>query len=127
MATDPFAGLEPHDIWAHFAEFTRIARPPGQEAEMIKYVRSWAEARKFEVVSDAAKNTRVRVPASKGHEGWPRVILQGHLDMVCTRDSDAGPYDPLLGKIRVFRAKEQGGDVVEAPGGDWLKAEKTSL
>jgi dipeptidase D len=49
------------------------------------------------------------------------------MDMVCTRDADAGEYDPSLGKSRVFRAKEQGNDVVEAPNGDWLKAFRTTL
>ena len=121
MTADPYKGLEPSQVWTHFAQFTSIARPSGQEAGMVKYIRAVADKQGFQSVTDEAGNLRVRVPATKGLEGKARVILQGHMDMVCTRDADAGEYDPSLGRIRVFRAKEQGNDVVEDPNGDWIK------
>lgn len=72
-------------------------------------------------------NLRVRVPATKGRESAPTVILQGHLDMVCVRDPTAGPYDPAKGKIRVFRATKKGDTFVETKTGEWIKADKTTL
>ncbi len=127
MADNPYEGLEPRQLWSHFAEFTKIARPSGQETGMVNYIRTVAGTLGFQTVVDTAGNCRVRVPASKGREGAQRVILQGHMDMVCSRDNDAGEYDPLLGKIRVFRAREQGNDLVEDPNGEWLKAFRTTL
>jgi dipeptidase D len=125
---DAFAGLEPVGVWTHFAAFTRIARPSGQEAAVRDYIRGWTERQGgWETALDGAGNLRVRVPASPGLESVPSVILQGHLDMVCTRDADAGEYDPEQGRIRVFRATEQDGALVEDPAGDWLKADRTSL
>lgn len=123
----PYDGLEPKKVWEHFDAFNKIARPSGQEAAMVQYIRTVADASGFQSVTDAAGNLRVRVPATAGLDGKPWVILQGHLDMVCSRDNDAGEYDPSLGKIRVFRAKEQGNDVVEDPRGDWIKSFRTTL
>ncbi len=111
---DPFAGLAPGALWKHFAAFTRIPRPSGQEQQMAEYVRSWARERGFEVASDAVGNLCVHVPASPGRENAPPVILQGHLDMVCERNADS-PYDPEKGNIHVVRD------------GDWIRSEGTTL
>jgi dipeptidase D len=127
MTGGPFDGLEPKRLWDHFAAINKIARPSGQEAEMSKYIQTVADSEGFESVIDEVGNLRVRVPATAGLEGKSRLILQGHMDMVCSRDSDAGEYDPTIGKIRVFRAKEQGNDVVEDPNGEWIKAYRTTL
>lgn len=127
MANDVFVGLQPAAVWQHFAAFTAIARPSGQEAAMADYVRNVAATHGFEVAGDTAGNVRVRVPATPGYESRPRVILQAHLDMVCSRDAEAGDLDPLHGRIRVFRARQVGQDVVEDPNGDWVKAFHTTL
>src|SRR4051812_42677596 len=99
---NPFDGLEPRAVWAHFADFTKIARPSTKEGQMADYIAAWAKTRPgFEAKKDAAGNLRVRVPGSAGREKAAVVILQGHMDMVCVRDDGAGPYDPAQGKIRV--------------------------
>lgn len=127
MANDPYHGLEPKQLWTHFAEFTRIARPSEKEEELRKYIEGVAASHGFGCAKDDAGNLRVRIPASSNAANNPKIVLQGHMDMVCTRDADAGEYDPSLGKIRVFRARQQGNDVVEDPNGEWLKADRTTL
>ena len=94
---------------------------------MAEYIRSWAETHPgFEAVGDAAGNLCVRVPATVGSTGASRVILQGHLDMVCTRDETAGPNDPTLGKIQVIRATQEGERLVGAQDGEWSGGMPTS-
>ncbi|MDR3636560.1 MAG: beta-Ala-His dipeptidase [Isosphaeraceae bacterium] len=129
MSTDdPFAGLEPQALWAHFADFTKIARPSGREGLIGDRIVAWAQARPgFVAERDKVGNVIVQVPASPGREGKPAAILQGHLDMVCKREPTAGPYDPEQGHIRVIRAKKQGGQLVDDPNGDWIRADKTTL
>jgi len=109
-----FAGLEPAGVWARFAELTRIARPPKEEAEAREHVLRWAVERGFETAVDSEGNVVVGVSASAGREGARTVVLQAHLDMVCERDPDS-PYDPREGRINVVRD------------GDWLVADGTTL
>lgn len=114
IVTDVLAGLEPVGVWNRFAELTRIPRPPKEEGEARDHVREWGAAHGFETAVDAAGNTVVRVPASRGRESAATVVLQSHLDMVCERDPDS-PYDPREGRINV---------VLD---GDWVLAEGTTL
>ncbi len=111
---DVFDGLEPRALWQHFSQFTKIARPSGKEQEIADYCRRWAEGRGYTVKQDAVGNLCVQVPATKGRENAPVVVLQGHLDMVCERNADS-PYDPEQGRIHVVRD------------GDWLRSEGTTL
>ena len=109
-----FEGLEPSGVWARFAELTRIARPPKDEAAAREHVLGWAAARGFETAVDEEGNVVVRVPGADGRQNAPTVVLQAHLDMVCERDPDS-PFDPRQGRINVVRD------------GDWLAAEGTTL
>src|ERR1700752_4292210 len=97
-----YAGLNPAGLWDHFAAINRIPRPSGREAQMADYIRSWANRRNFPVVADATGNLCVRVPARPGREAAQVVALQGHLDMVCERDSTS-PYDAERGNIHPVR------------------------
>lgn len=82
---DVYAGLEPAQVWRHFASLNLIPRPSGQEAMASAYVRHVAESHGATWQSDARGNTVVYVPATKGREDKPTVILQAHLDMVCEK------------------------------------------
>ncbi len=114
MSADPFAGLQPETMWKHFSAITKIARPSGQEEAVKAYVLQWAQSLGFEVKHDEIGNLCVHVPASPGKEASPVVVIQGHLDMVCERDSDS-PNDAEQGKIEVVL--EDG----------WIKAVGTTL
>jgi dipeptidase D len=108
------AGLEPAPFWEHFEALTRIARPSRQEEPVIEHVHAWASSHGFPVRDDSARNLVVEIPATSGRESAPKVVLQGHLDMVCERDP-ASPNDPAEGRIALLRD------------GEWLTADGTTL
>ncbi|HEX4482569.1 MAG TPA: beta-Ala-His dipeptidase [Solirubrobacteraceae bacterium] len=83
MPDDAYAGLEPPELWRHFAALNRIPRAPGNEAGAREYVRSVAERAGSEFVADARGNALVRVAARPGRERAVTVAVQAHLDMVC--------------------------------------------
>jgi dipeptidase D len=112
--TDAFAGLEPAPFWRHFEALTRIPRPTYEEEQAAAHVVAWANGRALETRRDGAGNLVVDVPATPGREAAPRVVLQGHLDMVCERDPSS-PNDPAEGRIELVRD------------GEWLKADGTTL
>jgi dipeptidase D len=105
VETSVLAGLEPRSFWSHFQALTKIARPSRHEEAVSDHVRSWAAQYGFELEGDAAGNLVVRVPATKGREAAQRIVLQGHLDMVCEREPDS-PNDPTEGRIELVRDGE---------------------
>ena len=113
-ATAVLDALEPRSFWGHFGALTKIPRPSRHEEPVIEHVRAWASHRGYELEQDSGRNLVIRVPATPGRESAPVLILQGHLDMVCERDS-ASPNDPAEGRIVVVRD------------GDWLTADGTTL
>jgi dipeptidase D len=109
-----FAGLQPAAVWQHFATLCRIPRASKQEAALRDTLKAWAEQRGLNVTVDAAGNLIIRKPASADGAHLPTVILQGHLDMVCQSNADAGhdwSRDPVVPVLR----------------DGWLVAEKTTL
>ena len=112
--SDALLVLEPALLWERFFELTRIGRPPKEEAAAREHVLAWAAARSLESVVDDEGNVVVRVPAARGREDAPVVVLQAHLDMVCERDP-ASPFDPREGRIDV------------RVDGDWVRANGTTL
>jgi len=111
---DPFSGLEPAELWQHFAELVKIPRPGGQEAEVREWIRSWAEKYNFSHLQDTTGNICVYVPASEGMNGSQTIAFQTHMDMVCTV-SENSSSDPEAGKIKVIRD------------GDWIIAPESTL
>ena len=106
--------LQPAAVWAHFATLCRIPRPSKQEGPLREHLRQWAEARGLAATVDEAGNLLVRKPASPGREEAPGLVLQGHLDMVCQKNSDVA-HDFTRDAIRP----------VVADG--WVQAEGTTL
>ena len=113
-ATSVLDALEPGSFWGHFGALTKFPRPSRHEEPVIEHVRAWATHRGYELEQDSGRNLVIRVPATPGRESAPVLILQGHLDMVCERDS-ASPNDPAEGRIVVVRDD------------DWLTADGTTL
>lgn len=101
-------------FWQHFVTLTTVARPSRHEEPVIEHVRAWASERGLPVRADSARNLVIDVPATTGREAAPKVVLQGHLDMVCERDPES-PNDPAEGRIALVRD------------GEWLTADGTTL
>ena len=112
--SSPLETLEPRLLWKNFDAIRAIPRPSKHEERVAAHVEGWARDRGFEARRDAIGNVVVRVPATPGHEGAPTIVLQGHLDMVCEKNSDVE---------RDFMT--QGIDV--AVDGDWVVARGTTL
>jgi dipeptidase D len=112
--TEIFAGLSPALLWKHFAQVLRIPHCSGNEKALGDYIISVAKGLNLEWDRDRVGNVVVRKPSSPGHENAAKVILQGHLDMVCEKNSDV--------------AHDFSRDPIEAEKkGEWIQAKGTTL
>ena len=109
-----FDTIEPHNLWKHFAEFLKIPHCSGNEKGLGDYIIAFAESKGLKWKRDDVGNVVISKPGSPGHENSEGVILQGHLDMVCEKNSDVShdfSKDPINAKME----------------GEWIKAEGTTL
>jgi dipeptidase D len=106
--------LKPKGLWKHFAAVCRIPHCSKNEKALGDYVTSVARKLGFKSQMDGVGNVTVEVPATAGREKSKTVVIQGHLDMVCeknsgtTHDFEKDPIDAVVD-------------------GDWLKANGTTL
>ncbi|MCP4198655.1 MAG: aminoacyl-histidine dipeptidase [Proteobacteria bacterium] len=106
--------LEPRVLWKYFSRICQIPHGSGNEAALGKAIVSWASEKGCETEVDDVGNIIVRIPATKGYESAAKVVLQGHLDMVCEKNADTDfdfEKDPI----------------VPVCDGDWIRADGTSL
>ena len=82
-----FTGLKPAVLWRYFYELNQIPRESKHEAEAGKYIIKIARELGLPFQQDEAGNVLVTKPATVGYEKKPTVCLQGHLDMVCEKNS----------------------------------------
>lgn len=80
------SSLDPQEVFKYFEKLTRIPRGSGNEEEVSDYLVEFAKNHNLEFVQETCKNIIIRKPATKGYEEAPKVILQGHLDIVCAKD-----------------------------------------
>jgi dipeptidase D len=106
--------LRPKSLWKYFHSVCGIPHCSGSEKALGDFVLAAAKARGCAANRDAAGNVLIEVPATKGREKSPVVVLQGHLDMVCEKNS-ATKHDFERDPIKPF------------VDGDWVKAEGTTL
>ena len=70
------------DALYYFGLICSIPHPSGHEKQLAETLKALAEKKGFAAKMDSAGNLRIDRPAAKGLENAPRIILQGHLDMV---------------------------------------------
>jgi dipeptidase D len=114
MATNPFTGLQPERLWHYFSEILTIPRPSRKEEHIAAYLVGFGKRLGLETFRDKTGNIIIRKPAAKGYEDTPGVILQGHIDMVCEKNSGY-PHDFEKDPIQAY--VENG----------WVKASGTTL
>ena len=68
-----------------FEEFSQIPHGSGNTSKIADYLVTFAKTRGLEYSRDDADNVIIRKKATKGYEGRPGVIFQGHLDMVAEK------------------------------------------
>lgn len=106
--------LKPEIVWKYFHQITQIPRPSKKEEKIIAYLLDFAKKHNLESKKDKAGNIVIKKAATKGKEHFPTVILQGHVDMVCEKNSGTVhdfDNDPIQTHVE----------------GDWLKAKGTTL
>jgi len=84
-----FSGLQPANVWAHFAMLCATPRASKAEGALRARIKGWAEARGLSTTVDVAGNLIIRKQASAGREHAPGVVLQAHLDMVCQKNAES--------------------------------------
>jgi len=103
--------LEPKLVWKHFEEICKIPHCSKHEEKIREYVLDFAKKHNLKSKTDKSGNVLLSKPASAGMEDKPIVILQGHLDMVCEKNSDIDhdfSKDPIKLKLD--------GDILTADG-----------
>src|SRR5262249_17383395 len=85
--SDAVADLSPRPLWQLFARLAAIPRPSGREEAAARFVQEVGTAAGAMIRRDRRGNVVLAVPASPGREGAPPLVLQGHLDMVCEKNS----------------------------------------
>ncbi len=98
--------LNPGVVWRHFAALAELPRPSGKEGPARDYVIGWAREHGFHWSRDAIGNVVIRAPARGRGRNAPGLILQGHLDMVCEKDSGV-EHDFDRDPIRLRREGER--------------------
>lgn len=84
--------VRPRLVAEHFDAIRQIPRKSGNEAGVARHIDEWALKKGFTARSDKNGNIAVDVPASKGAEDKGRIVLQGHMDMVCVK-ADGSAHD----------------------------------
>ncbi|UCE07380.1 MAG: aminoacyl-histidine dipeptidase [bacterium] len=109
-----FEHAETNEILKWFEEITKIPRCSKHEEKIGYWLMDWAKENNFESIKDKVGNLVIKVPASPGYENSPKVVLQGHMDMVCEKTPDSG-HDFTRDPIKLIYD------------GDWLTADRTTL
>ena len=81
-------GYEPEKLFHFFEEISAIPRGSGNEKGISDYLVKFAKDRGLEVIQDDAYNVVIKKAGSRGAEDHAPVMLQGHMDMVCEKNSD---------------------------------------
>ena len=80
-------GREPEAVFRYFEEISAIPRGSYNEAGIADYLCAFAARRGLEHSRDAQNNVLIKAPASADRAGAAPLLLQGHTDMVCVKES----------------------------------------
>ncbi len=106
--------LEPALVFHYFEELCKIPHGSGNTKQISDYIVSVAKEQNIRYIQDEWNNVILFKPATKGYENAPTVILQGHMDMVCEKETDC-----------LIDFEKDGLDLVVD--GDWISANGTTL
>lgn len=83
-----FENYKSKKVFSFFEQINQIPRGSGNEKELSDYIVNFAKERNLEYLQDEMYNLVIKKPATPGFENAPTLIIQGHLDMVCEKNSD---------------------------------------
>ena len=102
------------ELLRYFEEISAIPRPSYHEQAIADYLVAFAKARGLECYRDEFNNVLINMEATEGKEGVTPLLLQGHTDMVCEKNTGV-EHDFLKDPLRLY---EKDG---------WIRAEGTTL
>lgn len=73
----------------YFKEISKIPRCTGNEKAISDYLVEFAKSKDLEYSQDDLNNIVIRKSATKGYEEAEKIILQGHMDMVCEKGTSS--------------------------------------
>ena len=106
--------LQPQRVFYYFKKLMDIPRPSKHEQEVSDFLIATGKELDLETYQDDSLNVVLKRKASAGYEDAPKVILQGHMDMVGSKTENSDhdfTKDPII-------------PVIE---GEYLKAKDTTL
>ena len=106
--------LEPRAVFSCFEQLCAIPHGSGNTKAISDYLVRFAAEHQLRCIQDAHNNVIIFAPGTPGYESAAPVILQGHMDMVCEKNSDVEfdfDNDPIRTRID----------------GEWVRAEGTTL
>lgn len=106
--------LQPQRVFYYFKKLMDIPRPSFHEKEVSDFLVKTGKELNLETYQDEHLNVILKRKASKGYENAPKVILQGHMDMVASKTDDSN-HDFLKDPI------------IPILDGKYLTADKTTL
>ncbi|MGN0436469.1 MAG: aminoacyl-histidine dipeptidase [Wujia sp.] len=81
-------GLEPKSVFSFFEEFCGIPHGSGDTWKISNYLVDFAKSRQLRVIQDELGNVIIFKAGTEGYENSEPVIIQGHMDMVCEKESN---------------------------------------
>ena len=80
-------------VWNFFEKLSAIPRPSKHEAQVVEFLRHFAQERGLRVCEDDVGNVAIHRPGQHGGEDQPPVIVQGHIDMVTEKEPIRTDFD----------------------------------
>ncbi|MBN1597581.1 MAG: aminoacyl-histidine dipeptidase [Bacteroidales bacterium] len=108
------SSLQPKNVWKFFDKILEIPRPSKKEEKIIAYIEEFARKCKLDLKKDKTGNIVISKEAYPGFENRKKIILQGHVDMVCEKNADINHdfnKDPIQAYID----------------NDWIRSKGTTL
>lgn len=81
-------GLEPKKVFEYFEEICAIPHGSGNTKKISDYLVAFASVRSLKYRQDEMGNVIIWKAGTAGYEESAPVIMQGHMDMVCEKESD---------------------------------------
>ena len=81
-------GIKPITVFKYFEEICNIPHGSGNTKAISDYLVGFAKEKNLKYIQDDLNNVIIFKPGTEGYEHSQPVIIQGHIDMVCEKESD---------------------------------------
>ncbi len=106
--------FDQHPMFQYFYRMNQIPRGSGNEKAVSDELVKIGKELGADVHQDEVNNVFIDLPATEGLEKVPKLLMQGHMDMVCVKAKDSD-HDFLKDPIEMYEDK------------GWLTAKGTTL